>query len=363
MSASTAKPPGSLRELGYWTRQGLRVSRFLGQTILGNLYLGRRPDRETLKTLAPTSEVLGDLKKLFERDWENLRAGVYRLPTDEFDNPFRFAQSSFRVFRDLVRVKRRQTEKLVQELPPEVLVAQYPRYFTQTFHFQTGGYLTDESAELYDHQVEMVFAGGGDAMRRLTFPWIRDYLIERGFPKSDAAAALLDVACGTGRYLNFLKTNLPDLHVTGLDLSPAYLKKARANMASHSRADFVEANAEAMPFKDATFDVLTSIYLFHELPQRAREACVKEMARVLKPGGLLVVEDSLQLGDKPGYDGSLRFFPVNYHEPYYADYIARPMSALLESTGLRVVATDCAFFSKIWICRKHESAGDERGDQ
>ena len=36
----------------------------------------------------------------------------------------------------------------------------YPRYFLQNFHYQSGGYLTDESAALYDHQVEVLFVGG-----------------------------------------------------------------------------------------------------------------------------------------------------------------------------------------------------------
>jgi ubiquinone/menaquinone biosynthesis C-methylase UbiE len=340
---------GTWSELRYWVRQGLRVSRFLSQTILGNLYLGRRPDPETVKTLPPVAEVLADLKKLFERDWENVRAGVYRIPSDKLENPLEFARSSYRVFRDLVQVKRRQADHLVQELPPEVAREQFPRYFTQTFHYQTGGYLTESSADLYDHQVEMVFAGGADAMRRLTFPWIRDHLQERG---AGGVVDLLDVPCGTGRYLRFLKENLPELRVTGVDLSPTYLKKARENLASYTRADFVEANVESLPFKDATFDVLTSIYLFHELPARARAAAAKEMARVLRPGGLLVFEDSIQLGDKPSFDGSLKHFPVNYHEPYYADYVAKPVAPLFEAQGLKLEATDLAFFSKILVFRK-----------
>lgn len=349
---SSTSPANSWDELKYWTRQGLRVSRFLGQSILGGVYLGRHPSEEVRKQLPHPSKILLSLKELFERDWENLRAGLYRLPKDNFDNPLLFARSSWRVLRDLVRVKRRQREHRVQEMPPEISPAQFPRYFTQNFHHQTGGYLTHDSAELYDHQVEIVFGGGADAMRRLTFPWIRDYLLERPAREGEVVD-LLDVACGTGRYLRFLKENAPTLRVTGLDLSPAYLKKAREELAAFERADFVEANAEAMPFKDASFDILTSIYLFHELPMRAREACAGEMARVLKSGGLLVIEDSLQLGDRPDFDPSLRHFPTNYHEPYYANYIEHPLAPLFEAHGLRVVATDLAFMSKIWVFRKN----------
>ena len=45
-----------------------------------------------------------------------------------------------------------------------------------------------------------------------------------------------------------------------------------------------------------------------------------EIARVLKPGGLFVFLDSLQMGDKPGWDGLLEGFPHRFHEPYYRHY-------------------------------------------
>ena len=42
----------------------------------------------------------------------------------------------------------------------------FPRYYLQNFHFQTDGYLSDASAELYDYQVDVMFYGAADAMRR-----------------------------------------------------------------------------------------------------------------------------------------------------------------------------------------------------
>ena len=74
---------------------------------------------------------------------------------------------------------------------------------------------------------------------------------------------------------------------------------------SVSAVEFVQARAEAMPFPDASFDAVTCVYLLHELPADARAAVAKEVARVLKPGGLLVVADSIQLGDRPRLDPHL----------------------------------------------------------
>ena len=54
----------------------------------------------------------------------------------------------------------------------------------------------------------------------------------------------------------------------------------------------------------------------------------REFARVLKPGGRLVVVDSLQIGDEPDYDGMLELFPQNYHEPYYTGYLREDFRAI-----------------------------------
>ena len=61
----------------------------------------------------------------------------------------------------------------------------------------------------------------------------------------------------------------------------------------------VEAFAEAMPFAARQFDVVTCIYLFHELPPAVRRVVAGEIRRVLKPGGTLVFVDSLGPATNP----------------------------------------------------------------
>ena len=85
----------------------------------------------------------------------------------------------------------------------------------------------------------------------------------------------------------------------------------------------------------------------HELPTDVRLAVLKEMARVLKPGGLVVIVDSLQKGDQPSWDGLLDLFPHYFHEPYYADYVAGRLAVLAVEAGLSLVATERAFLSKV----------------
>ncbi len=69
-------------------------------------------------------------------------------------------------------------------------------------------------------------------------------------------------------------------------------------------------------------------------------------ARVLKPGGRLVIVDSLQRRDVPDYDGILERFPQNYHEPYYRELSRRGFRVYRESHGLTHVRDEPAFVSE-----------------
>ena len=68
--------------------------------------------------------------------------------------------------------------------------------------------------------------------------------------------------------------------------------------------------------------------MIHELPPQVRRIVIKECERVLKPGGRLILLDSLQTGDEPAYDGLLERFPQNYHEPYYRSYVDEDFPAI-----------------------------------
>jgi ubiquinone/menaquinone biosynthesis C-methylase UbiE len=231
----------------------------------------------------------------------------------------------------------------------------YPRYFLQKFHFQSDGYLSEASAERYDHQVEVLFGGGAAAMRRQALVPLKLALADPPAGGRDGAQ-LLDLACGTGSFLREVKANYPRLHVTGLDLSPHYLAVARRELSLWSRTRLVEGAAEAMPFADGEFAVVTCIYLFHELPPRIRRAVIGEIRRVLKPGGTAILVDSLQTGDEPDYDAMLESFPAAFHEPYYASYLREDLDRLL-SPGFAPAERFPAYFSKVLSYRREPGPG------
>src|SRR5205807_672867 len=173
------------------------------------------------------------------------------LPADHDGSLKMLLHRSRLFFEDLPAVHRRRESGDHSEVLSEETRGKRPRYYLQNFHFQSGGWMTDESAQLYDTQVEVLFSGAANATRR-----------------------------------------------------------------------------QAIPLPDESLDAVTSIFMFQELPPKVRRIVLSEFARVLKPGGRLVLVDSLQHGDERDYDGLLELFPQSFHEPYYLSYIKEDFAAL-----------------------------------
>ncbi|HEY2387664.1 MAG TPA: methyltransferase domain-containing protein [Candidatus Binatia bacterium] len=289
---------------------------------------------------------------LLTRDLANVEAGLYPRGL-LFQIPFAsYVRTLPSLLLDIPRVLSRIRARATHDLPADVDVERYPKYFRRNFHWQTDGYLSRRSAELYDLAVELLFAGTSDVMRRQVIPPVSRYLAGAG----EREVRLLDVACGTGRTLAQLAVAQPRLRLTGLDLSPYYLQEARRVLADVADVSLVAENAEHMPFRNAFFDVLTSVHLFHELPRPARRAVLAEMHRVLRPGGLLVIEDSAQLAESGELAFFLGRFAAEFHEPFYRDYVADDLVAGLSEAGFRVESVEPHFVAKVVVARKTAGA-------
>jgi ubiquinone/menaquinone biosynthesis C-methylase UbiE len=346
---------GPAERAAYALSQTARISWFFGQKALAARMNGRlvsEDKRPKGLTYPDSSELLEEIRRLMRKDLANIEAGYYRMPHDMIEPPGKILRDAVRFFRDLPEVQRRRRDDINAEVFEEKRRegSALPRYYLQNFHYQTDGYLSDHSAELYDHQVEVLFGGAADAMRRQALVPLHHHFRTR----RTTEARLLDVASGTGRFLTFVKDNYPRLDVTALDLSPNYLAQARRLLAPWSRTHVVQAAAESIPAPDSSFDAVTCIYLFHELPRKVRAAAAAEMARVLKPDGILVFVETVQKGDRPDYDGLLELFPIGFHEPYYADYVRQDLDELFSGAGLEIVETTLAFMSKVVVLRKSQ---------
>ncbi|MFI1538489.1 class I SAM-dependent methyltransferase [Streptomyces anandii] len=118
-----------------------------------------------------------------------------------------------------------------------------------------------------------------------------------GEPRADAAARavlgllppdirdLLDVGCGTGIVTRRIAGRRPGLRVTGVDLAAGMARRAAARLPGA----VVRADSRRLPFPDARFDAVTSVWLLHLAPSAEdARAVVAECARVLRPGGVYV---------------------------------------------------------------------------
>ncbi|MDZ4876264.1 MAG: 2-methoxy-6-polyprenyl-1,4-benzoquinol methylase, mitochondrial [Chroococcidiopsis cubana SAG 39.79] len=292
-------------------------------------------------------------ERLLEVDWQDAEAGVY--PHNIlFDNPWdEFFLYYPAVWFDLPQIWERAKQKNYQDFDSNLDIAGYPSYYLQNFHHQTGGYLSDLSANLYDLQVEILFGGSADAMRRRILASLKQGL--SAFDDVPASQIkILDIACGTGRTLKMIRAALPKAALFGTDLSPAYLRKANQMLSQipGELPQLLQANAEELPYMDNYFHATTSVFLFHELPAVARQRVIEEAFRVTKPGGRFIICDSIQMSDSPEMEPAMTGFYETFHEPYYRHYMTDDLVERLEKAGFENVTAEVQYMSKVLVACK-----------
>jgi ubiquinone/menaquinone biosynthesis C-methylase UbiE len=147
---------------------------------------------------------------------------------------------------------------------------------------------------------------------------------------------------------------LPKASLHGIDLSPAYLRKANQLLSQKpgELPQLIQANGEDLPYQDNYFHGITCVFLFHELPPQARQQVIQECFRVTQPGGVFVICDSIQLNDSPDLAPMMENFPIIFHEPYYRHYVTDDLVARLHQAGFTEVTEEVHFMSKYLVARK-----------
>lgn len=305
--------------------------------------------------------VVDGLRAITERDARNISTGLYPLSVLAPETtPLAHAARYVRLLADSVGAASRKRAKKPREFKGRAaeFADELPEYYRRNFHYQTDGYLSDASADLYEHQVEILFRGVAGAMRRMVIPPLK-----RHFGSTDGRGLrFLELAAGCGSATRFVAQAFPEARITCVDLSHPYLRAARKRLRRFERVDFLQADAADLDLRDARFDAVYSVFLFHELPRAERERVLRETLRVLKPGGLQVIADSLQTGDEPALDWALEEFPKQFHEPYYRDYARHPLEDSIRDVGFREPRTETAFLAKIVSARRGSAPALEAPD-
>ncbi len=350
-------PETSLKKIAYHTLQQ-------GKTLAGLAH--KELSTKLMEVFAPEAapgkfpinkdlikEVRRSMENLENIDWKEAEAGIY--PKSQlFEAPWiEWAKKYPLVWLDMPQTWQRRKKNKTREIPRNVREEEYPDYYLQNFHHQTDGYLSKHSAEIYDLQVEILFNGTADSMRRRVLSPLKTGL--KKFSNEDSKKVkVLDIATGTGRTLQQIQSALPKVELYGLDLSGSYLKQASKYLSSRS-GDLVQltkGNAEKMPYSSESFQALTCVFLFHELPREARQNVLKECFRLLEPGGTLVLADSIQIEDSPKFTPIMENFHKIFHEPYYRDYIVDNINLRLEESGFSSISSESHFMTKVWKANK-----------
>jgi ubiquinone/menaquinone biosynthesis C-methylase UbiE len=107
-----------------------------------------------------------------------------------------------------------------------------------------------------------------------------------------AGEKVLDLGCGTGTLTLLLKARYPQADVAAIDADPEILEMARVKASRAAVAiDFHQALSFALPFADASFDCVVSSLVFHHLIRDNKLRTLREVLRVLRPGGRFHIAD------------------------------------------------------------------------
>lgn len=175
-----------------------------------------------------------------------------------------------------------------------------------------------------------------DVLIRLTMPELRFKQELVDVAAIDTGQRVLDVGCGTGTLLAMIAERHPDALLAGVDPDPRVLQRAQRKIAQSGHAAALrQGSATALPYAAESFDLVVSSLVFHHLTCGEKLQAMREIHRVLAPGG------ELHLGDFGEPDSRVMqvvsFLTEKIGREHVADNFAGMLMPMLEAAGFTMV--------------------------
>jgi ubiquinone/menaquinone biosynthesis C-methylase UbiE len=168
---------------------------------------------------------------------------------------------------------------------------------------------------------------------------------------------VLEIGCGNGNGTKLIKKYFKPKEIYGIDLDPKMIEIAQKKQKAEG-VFFTVGDAAKLPYKDQMFDAVFDFGVIHHIA--AWKECLKEVKRVLKPGGQLIIEDvSIETFENP----LGRFFRKFFNHPYGTMYKRGEFFGFLEHQGWHItsrkVLNPVGFEYFIVVAAKPERKGEK----
>jgi SAM-dependent methyltransferase len=212
----------------------------------------------------------------------------------------------------------------------------YPAYYDRVeFHIQPGNYHADPLAGyIYHYGTKVFFRGENDHDERQ-----REFVCAAPLPRDGVVRRTLDLACSIGQATTATKERFPHAEVWGIDIAAPMVRYAHKRAVEMGlEVHFAQRAIEDLRFPENHFDFITSMIIFHEVPLAVTKQALREIARVLRPGGVYAAADFLPASKLSVVGAYLRYIDsIDNGEPYAEEFISVEMADLLREVGLRPV--------------------------
>ncbi len=219
------------------------------------------------------------------------------------------------------------------ELNPKLDI---PAYCKHEIHTQPGGYCSDPFAGyVYHYGTTILNDGRGEQdeghMRSAS-----------GAPKpaDGKVQRILDLGTGPGQLATSFKKRFPEAEVWGIDVGAPMVRYAHMRAVDIGvEVHFKQCLAEATGFPDNHFDIISSYLLHHEMESDANRAMIKEVQRILRPGGVFYPIDlySASPPSKQAWDRYRTWWTYRWNgEHFYLDYGSMGFNDHMRKVGLKV---------------------------